>query len=73
MDYPIYPESRLCLNCKMNRVPDTKVVKKDGKRWMILTCRVCKMKDIEPAGPPMKIFKGGYFIDDTELDENNDD
>jgi len=72
MDYPIYPECRLCLSCKMNRVPDTRVVKKNGKRWMIITCRCCRMQDIEPAGPPMKVFKGGHFIDDTEFDENHD-
>ncbi len=72
MDYPIYPETRLCENCKHTRVPDTKIVKKRGKRWLILRCRICKLQDIELAGPPMRIFKGGRFIEDTELEEDQD-
>lgn len=56
----------------MTRIPETEIVKKNGKRWLILTCRICKMKDLEPAPPPNKIFKGGHFVDDTEFDKNHD-
>lgn len=70
--FPFFTDSRLCLNCRNNRIPDTKIVRKNGKRWVIYQCRMCKMQDIEPAGPPVKIFKNGKFIDDTDFDENQD-
>lgn len=68
-----YLEPRKCDSCKMTRIPDSEIVKKAGKRWLILTCRVCKLKDIEPAPKPIKIFKNGSFVDDTEFDKNQDD
>lgn len=59
-------ETRKCTSCGMERVPDSKIVKKAGKRWMIYQCRICRMQDIEKAPPPIKIWKDGAFVEQEE-------
>jgi hypothetical protein len=41
------PTSRQCTSCKMIRLPEREIAVKDGKTWIIYTCRICKTKDIE--------------------------
>lgn len=61
-----------CPKCNLARIPDVRIVRKNGKRWKIIECRICRMKDLEPAPKPSKVFRGGHFVDDTEWDEVQD-
>lgn len=67
----------VCVNCKLDRIPEEQHIEQKGKKWRIYTCRVCKYKDIEEF-VPKRIWSDiqhrfEYDIwDETDTDVNYD-
>lgn len=70
MSYPLYPEPRICLSCKFERIPNAKRVKDGEKYWVIYQCPMCKMRDIEPYKPRM-LYSDGKFRPETIYDDDS--
>jgi len=71
--YTLYDsKSRRCAACGNERIPDIKRVKKGRKYWIIFTCKICKMKDIETY-IPMQVWNGERFVDEDISEEDTKD
>lgn len=65
------PENWKCSQCKLDRIPDVRIVRKNKKCWIIYTCRICKLKDIDTY-TPAKLWNGWKFIDEVVIDEDEE-
>ena len=71
----MYPQPRLCPSCRMERLPDERIVKEGRKKYVVYYCRVCKHSDIEryEEKPRIKFWDGSHFVDEVAYDEPSSD
>lgn len=69
----MYP-SRVCPACKLDRIPDEKVVKQGKIKYVIYKCKACHMQDIERYAdrPRVKYWNGTEFSEDGGPDRGDD-
>lgn len=66
----IHPESRECPGCHFKRIPYAKVVTKNRKHWVIYTCSMCKLQDIDFYFPK-RVWTGKQFEEESLPDEDS--
>ncbi len=70
----IEPKQRECPACRFSRIPYAEIVKKNKKCWIIYTCPICKLRDIDTY-TPRRVFDAftKKFQDETIPDAGGDE